>query len=149
MNLTNAWKKYLSVVHSAFDLNTNAGIVAATFKSTKTSKTFTPILIKNISLVMISKPSMGELVQLTTFHSLFGSPLLSQKKSFIGTSGLKTDTPVEIEISDVLKFASSSPLPNLDDFLSVSSLTDLDSITPSQDVADKIRNVAVNVPSLV
>ena len=83
-------------MQSAYELNTNASIVAAAFKNTKTSKTFIPLLTDNAPLVLISKASIGNDVQVTSFHTLYGSSLLSQKKSLLCLSGLTSGAPIEL-----------------------------------------------------
>lgn len=79
LNLNKAWSNYLQMDKLASDLNANGNLVAALFKKTKTAKTFLSFLMEHKSLVMISKPTMGENAQLTTFHTNYGSSLLMQK----------------------------------------------------------------------
>ena len=92
---------------------------------------------------------MGNNVQTTSLHTLFGSNLLSQKKSFLCISGLTLGTPIELETLDISKFSPSAPLPSINDLLNISSLLDLENIDPIEDFVEKVRNLAVLVPILV
>ena len=133
---------------TAKDLNSNGTLIAASFKDTKTPKTVLPLLTDHKSLVMIFKPSMGDNLQITTFHTNYGSALLMHKKSLIAVSGLQSGNTVEIEMSDVSKFSTSAPVPDLDLLLNATSLSDLENIVPDPNYSERVSNVAVIIPKL-
>ena len=86
--------------------------------------------------------------QITTLHTHFGSPMLLHKKSFIRLSALAQGAPVELEMSDISKYATSAPVPDLDALLVVQSKPELDLLQVVPDSNEKIRNVAILVPKL-
>ena len=148
MNLSNAWKNFISIDHMVDELNNNVILVSGAVRETRTSKTLIPILLDHKPLVMISRPSMGSDAQITTLHTHFGSPVLLHKKSFIGLSGLVQGAPVELEMSGISKYATNTPVTDLDALLAIQSKPDLDLLQVVPDSNEKIRNVAILVPKL-
>ena len=148
MYLGNIWNRITSQDYNSKELDDNAAIVAASFKNTKTSKRFIPLLTENLPLVMISKAGMGDNIQITSCHVSFGSSLITHKKSLLGLAGFQAGAPIELETSDISKFSTNSSLPEWDSLIQVSSMTDLEAVTPSDNRSDKVRNVAILIPKL-
>lgn len=65
------------------------------------------------------------------------------EKSLIVLSGLSDYTPVELEYSDISKFTTTVPIPDLDQLLRVINLTKSEAITPDPNRVERVRNITL------
>ena len=78
MQLDNVWSKFIVLQQSAVhELDANVGLIMAAFHSATKTDDFIPLLTDAKSIVLLSKPTFGDKVQLSFAHYLHGSILLN------------------------------------------------------------------------
>ena len=147
MQLTNAWKTFISTNPDSHELDTNSGLIAASFRTQTKPEDFLKLLTDIKALVLLTKPAFGSQIQLSYFHYIFGSALLSQKKSSIAILGLNIDSPVEFDPEALPKYSSNAYVPDIDGLLQTNTIAALDAITEGTH-KERVKNVAVIVPNL-
>ena len=125
------WKNFITLNKADKELDDNAALVTAYFKQTATNDAFVKLMTENTPLTMISKPVMGDTIQISAFHSLFGSTLLQKKQSILALTGSHSGAMIELAPTTFPSFSTSAFVPDLDEILNCITIEDVEKIQTS------------------
>lgn len=128
MQVNSIWKNFVTMTNIDKELDSNASLVTASFKQATTNEAFIKLLSENIPLTMVSKPILGETVQISAFHSLYGSTLLQKKQSILALTGSHSGAIMELAPTTFPTFSTSAYVPDLDVIFNCTNPEDVDRI---------------------
>ena len=112
-----------------------------------TAPKITEFLTENNSLLLLTKPSVGSLLQYSFLHSQFGSSILKQDKTLLAITGLERGSPIEIDTSNLHK-TSTVTAPLFTTLLDITDAQPLEGIPTPEDSKPQIRSCTILVPVL-
>lgn len=128
MQVNPIWKNFVTMTNIDKELDSNASLVTASLKQATTNEAFIKLLSENIPLTMVSKPILGETVQISAFHSLYGSTLLQKKQSILALTGSHSGAIMELAPTTFPTFSTSAYVPDLDVIFNCTNPEDVDRI---------------------
>lgn len=128
MQVNSIWKNFVTMTNIDKELDSNASLVTASLKQATTNEAFIKLLSENIPLTMVSKPILGETVQISAFHSLYGSTLLQKKQSILALTGSHSGAIMELAPTTFPTFSTSAYVPDLDVIFNCTNPEDVDRI---------------------
>lgn len=151
MQVNEIWKNSILSHKAEAKLDSNAALVAASFKQAASNATaneaFIKLLAEKVPLTMLSKPVIGDGIQISAFHSLFGSTLLRKQQSILALTGSPSGAMMGLAPNSFPLFSTSAFVPVLDVILNCKKIEDVDNIQPGTS-KEKVRNVVILTPAI-
>ena len=144
-----SWGEWLTTNPVAKELDDHTSLIMGAAQQANNSEKVVELLHENNSLVMMTKPAMGNHLQFSFQHANHGSSLLSQNKSLITITGFDRGTPIEIDTKNLHRAINKTDNPSFTSILNTPDPAQLSNIPPSTDNKIRFKSFVLLTPFLV